>query len=1186
MGSLKIEQLIIYTKGNRLLILDHEKGILQYDLSSFQFEQRKTIEFDDGNGAIYWDMILDVGHNERLDYILIAGNRYILEVLLKEDYEFFFARRFDYAYFMRKHIFETKLIQSKFLLFKSMTLTQNFISIIIEENRNFYQLTFSRKKDRIAPHHIQNVEIGSIFLSFQFSFVWGDFLFRLQNDRLELIKLSDLHIVFFCCSIPLQERIEKVSVEIKIYENLKFKKDDNIIFTLVPLNYPHVFRVNRHPSFIFDNPIIYIKLYDIAIGPEIEFTYLSDNSNNIKLSTDHMTKVKMDLINKKVNFLSEIIDAQIVEMLNTLKMVATFKENGLIKFGEIECSNISYGYLRNCLINDRMNDLTLKEEIDFFSEINNIIFLHPKLSDKIIVFNTILKNEMFFYLTPTKKYSMVHIWRNFIFAVPFKNSSIEIYSFTKELKHFSVEKLLNIDSNYLNIDFDLNITQICFSLLDEGLLIIVTKLYDSLSLIMLLQIFLGEKEIISFKFTKQYEISNCKIIALSTKKLVIICPESITETIIEGFFEINRVRNYPLYRYNPDISKLPFSDSKLIYVHAYYFSIQSKKNEPVLLIYDPSKTASSLLTALEKTNEIRIIKNGRRDLSLTIIKKENQLIMKIINLQPQLKGKIIEKSRDRNQKQNEEIFDINVSFTNQNSNRNLVSTLHILVNLKDYNIFLFDESFKNLTIVKNIARDTHTLILVNQTLFKGPVEYYTLETDYESENYYNFFLVDYLERYITLADYHSSIFEYGLVLDMLVKNQFIIVLTKFRLIIYDKNEFPKVLYEETLDSSKKYSKCAIAHHSTKRTFLFNCKDSLQFEFYEYQIKDNDSLEVSKIVLKTPYSLGLISRLVSKQNFLFIQSRLLNTLNETEFTICEFPNKSQTTLKIIGTITSEDFNLLSINSQDFEIYELDDSGNFGLFILKKTVIIFMKFCLNKKIISDKKYSLMNNPFDSDLTSISIENMTIYTNTSSIVFYALLGTDDHLYEVELILKRNELTLLKNEYLFRKYCKCENTASKPLKMKDYVVRICRFAQERELEKKLIDENKQELFHFIQLYKKIPNTNESHPIRVLKFIYDKQIDKEILFFQNDLPVNNSLHILVATYLNYLVDYLINGQIGIKIFPKNWEERGVEKFDARIVARNEFSSQDFMVNVVHENDIEDYNVKLIYLNLCLFFFF
>ena len=1119
-------------------------------------------------------MILDVGHNEKLDYILIAGNRYILEVLLKEDYEFFFARRFDYAYFIRKHIMETKLVQSKFLLFKSMTLTQNFISLIVEENKNCYQLTFSRKKDRIAPHHIQNVEFGSTFLSFQFSFVWGDFLFRLQKDRLELIKLSDLQIVFLCCPIPLQERIEKVSIEIKIYENLRFEREDNIIFTLVPLNYPHVFRVNKHPSFNFDNPIINIKLYDIAIGPEIEFTYLSDNSNNIKLSTDHMTKVRMDLVNPNVNRLFEIIDAKIVEMLNTLKIVATFKENGLIKFGEIECSNISYSYLRNCFINDRMDGLTLKEEIDYFSEINNIIFLHLKLSDKIIVFNTFLKNEMSFYLTPTKKYSIVHIWKNFIFGAPFKNSSIEIYSFTKELKRFFVEKLLNIDSNYLKLSFELNITQICFSLLDEGLLIIVTKLSDSMSLIMLLQIILEEKNIISFKFTKQYEISNCKIIALSTKKLVIICPESITETIIEGFFEINRIRNYPLYRYNPDISKSPFSDSKLIYVYAYYFSIQTKRNEPVLLIYDPSKTASSLLTALEKTNEIKIIKNGRNDLSLTIIKKDNQLIMKIINLQPQLKGKIIQKSRDRNQKQNEEIFDINVSFTNQNSNRNLVSTLHILVSLKDYNIFLFNESFQNVTIIKNIAKHTSTLILVNQTLFKGPVEYYTLETDNELENDYNFNLVDYLERYITLADYHSSIFEYGLVLDMLVKNEFIIVLTKFRLIIYDKNEFPKILYEETLDSSTRYSKCALAHHSTNKTFLFNCKDSLQFEFYEYQTKDNDSLAVDKFVLNTPYSLGLISRLVSKQNFLFIQSHLLNTLNETEFTICEFPNKGQTTLKIIGTINSEDFNLLSINSQDFEIYELDDSGNFGLFILKKSLIIFMKFCLSKKIISNKKYSLMNNPFDSDLTSISIENMSICTNTSSIAFHALLGTDDHLYEVELILERNELKLLKNEYSYRKYCKCENTASKPLKMKDYVVRICRFAQERELEKKLIEEKNQELFHFIQLYKKVPNTKESHPIRVLKFIYDKHIDKEILFFQNDLPVNNSLHLLVATYLNYLVDYLINGQIGIKIFPKNREETGVEKFNARIVARNEFSSQDFMVNVMHERDKEDNNVK------------
>lgn len=330
--------------------------------------------------------------------------------------------------------------------------------------------------------------------------------------------------------------------------------------------------------------------------------------------------------------------------------------------------------------------------------------------------------------------------------------------------------------------------------------------------------------------------------------------------ILESPFYLNRLRNYPLYRYNPDLSNYPFSDSKMIYVYANYFSVIRQEDEQVILVYDPSKSAASLLAnefKLDGLNQIVVVKGSQSKLSLTM-SLGTEVLVTLINIQPSLTGQLRfdKRQKSSNQKEKEKNFEINVSFSNENSNRVLVSTLNIAINLQDYNIFLFNEAVRNRSFLLNLSEVSSSSIILNQSLFKGPVEFYSLEVLEEKTKEYKIILLDYLRSGLVLAGYKDSLFFYGLVLDMVQQDNYIFVLSQYKLFVYDKNNFPKVHFKENFDVKK--NNCSITHHSVSKKFLFNCNQEFKMFLYEYT-NLNDQFLVNKTEIGIPYSLGVIKK---------------------------------------------------------------------------------------------------------------------------------------------------------------------------------------------------------------------------------------------------------------------------------------------------------------------------------------
>lgn len=268
---------------------------------------------------------------------------------------------------------------------------------------------------------------------------------------------------------------------------------------------------------------------------------------------------------------------------------------------------------------------------------------------------------------------------------------------------------------------------------------------------------------------------------------------------------------------------------------------------------------------------------------------------------------------------------------------------------------------------------------------------------------------DYLTEGSVIADYQESLHKFGIVLDMITNNEFIIVLSQYKLIIYKIDDFPLIFIEENLEYQN--DNCNLAHHKTDMIFVMSCYNSFELLIYKYS---NDKT-LTKSITKIPNYVGLISKIVPIQDYLFIQTHLFNTLNETEFCICEFPYSSEA-LKVVGLITSEDFDLMNIKSQDFELIDIyKNSGllKIGLFILQTFQLIYMEIEIkDSHIVNKSLFVLISNPFNAHFTSINIDKSLVLPNETSsyFKFISLIGTDEHLYELEL-----EFDPIKKKYTF---------------------------------------------------------------------------------------------------------------------------------------------------------------------------
>ena len=1225
---LKIQEILIYWKTDTLMLLELTKGVYQFDFSNLQLKQEKSIEFNDENDTIYLGMEINkspqrMQFNKLKYYLIVCSTRYCSEVLLKDSNEFYFAKRYDYHYFMENYIDNSSALLFQSTIKKTRKLSR-FFSINLREiqiNNNFlnlmldlqvnsgpiehYQLIFSRKQERIAIHYMRRLFFETNFLRINFLYDEGDYYLEMVNNYSfwRLTEITDLYLILNCCPIQLNNKIFSLSIPLHITTQAKpenyYKCELSI--TLIPLNYPHVLSANNQLKFKFEDPIIYIKLAHIAIGPEIEFIYLSGNNENFKLTIDHIHQTRFDLNdNILAEFLKYDLVASWIDNDNySLKMVFTYRFsddlNVFYRFAGLECLNILNTYLGDCRVLPKYEYISLSNPIDFYFEtMNSLVYLHEINTDYIKFYNLIQNFTVSLPLTPTKSYSIVIFEApNLIFGIPMKNNSIEIYYIPSEslFNSHQTEKILNIDAHYLGLNFDLNISQIDLTLIYEGIIIIVSRNSSYSSFLIVLQMvqseYLTPRFIVRLASIRSIDV--CEILVLKVKKIILVCSDSITEMHLNNPFYVDRIRNYPLYRYNLNIDKRSFTDDKLIYVYASYYSMITMSIQPVLLVYDPSKTAASLLvTTMHLISVLSLVQcvQIRTDLSLLLMtclgdyvlsknklkEKISGIFLNMIALQPALTGVFRFKNDEQshNKKQNEKDFEINVSFTNENSNRDLVSTLHINMNLKDYNIFLFNHSLQNESVIVKFSKTKKMYTFIDSNFFKGPIE------DYEITNYKNDLFVLNLKDYLTegsvIADYQESLYNYGIILDMISTQDFIIVLSQYKLILYRTDDFPMIFYQESVHY--KNDQCKLAHHNKDMIFILSCFNSFDLTLYKY----DENRNVYKTLVKIPNYLGLISKLVPINNYLFIETHLFNTLNETEFCVCEFPHfLLGGSLKVIGIINSEDFELMNIKSQDFELIEIFTNENlmkFGLFIVQTYQIMYMEINLiDNKTLNKSLFATASNQFTAKFTSITIDKILIppTQTTSYFKIIGLIGTDDHLYELELEFdpKKRLITFGPALFVYRKYCKCQNLASKPLKFQDYVARVCSYnLKEKDLTINLFKEESKDLYHFIQVYKKSGNQTEAHPIRVIKVLYSPEISKIFLFYQNSYPKAGSLHLLSASYLNYLVDYNINHWMSLGIyFLKANEEMQDQTYQIKIIAKNDFSAQDINVTIVIEGE-------------------
>ena len=1225
---LKIQKVLIYWKTDTLMLLELHKGVYQYNFSNLQLKQEKSIEFNDENDTIYLGMELDkVSHRmpfiEMRHFLIVCNNKYCVEVLMKDSYEFYFAKRYDYHYFIENYLSDkTEVLfqddvkaenPSNFTIsLQDTQINNNFINLVLDLQEfdcpiKHYQLIFSRKQDRVAIHYMRRLRNETNFIRINFLYDEGDYFLELMSNKnfLRLIEITDLYLLLHCCPMALNKGIYPLSIPLQIttQANPEDFYESKLVLTLIPLNYPHVLPATNQMKFQFEDPIIYIKLANIAIGPEIEFIYLSGNNDNFRLTIDHIHQIPLDLneitIEKllKYELIASWIDNDNLSLRMVFKYIDITPLGTFYRFMGLECRDISNNYLGDCNILTKYEPIFLINPVDFYLEkTNSMIYLHENNADHIKLVNLSQNLTFALLLTPTKPYSIVIFSPpNLIFGIPCRNNSIEVYYILSENLQIShqTEKILNIDAHYLGLSFELNILQIDLTLITEGIIIIVSSISESSSNLIVLQ--MVQSEYITPRFIVRLAsiktIDSCEILVLNVKKIILVCSDSITEMQLNNPFDVDKIRNYPLYRYNLNIERKPFTDDKLLYVFATYYSVITLNIQPVLLVYDPSKTAASLLvTTINMASVVSMVQclQVKTELSLLMMnclgdyvlnknklkEKAAGIFLNMITLQPALTGvfRFKEDEKAQNKKQNEKTFEINVSFTNENSNMDLVSTLHINMNLKDYNIFLSNSSLQNNSIIVTFSRKSRKHTFIDSNFFKGPIEDYEISNN--KNNSFVMSLKDYLTEGTVMADYQESINNYGLVLDMISTDEFIIVLSQYKLIIYKMNDFPAIFYQETLQF--KYDQCKLAHHPKEMIFLLSCFNSFDLILYKY----TPDKTINKTIIKIPYYVGLISTLVPIYNYIFIKTRFFNSLNETEFRICEFPNFNTSTLRVIGIINSEDFELMNIKCLDFELLEIffnQTLMKFGIFIVQTFQIMYMEIEISDNKITNKSlFSMASNPFPAFFTSFTIDKLLISPNATSSYYkmVGLIGTDEHLYELELEFDpyKREIRFGEPLFVYRKYCKCQNLAAKPIKYQDYVARVCSYnLKETDLTIDLFKEESKDLYHFIQIYKKVNNEQEAHPIRVIKVLYSPEISKIFLFYRSSYPQTDSLHLLTASYLNYLIDYDINQWMSLGIyFLKNNEKLLTQTQELKIVATNDFSTQDINITVIIEGDEEE----------------
>ena len=1225
---LKIQEVLINWKTDTLMILELTKGVYQFNFSNLQLKQVKSIEFNDDNDTIYLGMeinkmrrrmpFIDLKH-----YLIVWSNKYCVEVLLKDSYEFYFAKRYDFHYFLGNYLsnssnllFTSSVFKNPKKMFHSMNLkgiqiNNNFINLAIDltnfaGNTEHYQMIFCRKQDRIAIHFMRRLLKETSFLRINFLYDEGDYYLEIDSKEnvWRLIEITDLYLVLKCCPVSLINKIDRLLLPFKItnQNNPDFAYGGELSVTLIPLNYPHVLPATDQLIFQFEDPVIYIKLANIAIGPEIEFIYLSGSNENFRLTIDHIHQVSLDIDSGTLEKLlkCDIVSSWIDNENFSLRLVFKFKDissqTNLYRFIGLECVNISKNYVGDCRTLPRYDSVLIFNPIDFYFETpNSMIYIHEVSSDHLNLFTPSQNFTGTLPLTPTKTYSIVLFSvPNLIFGIPSKNNSIEVYYVTElPLKMHQTEKILNIDAKYLDLSFDLNITQIDLTLIYEGIIIVVSANSENIYNLIVLQIvqsaYIPPKY--SVRLASFMQIGACQILVLRLKKIILVCDDMITEMRLNNPFYVDKIRNYPLYRYNLIKDKMAFTDDKMIYVYATYYSKITLSIQSVLLVYDPSKTAASLLVTtinLASTTSL-VCLQGKTELSLMAIayvgdyvisrkrvrEKNAGIFLNMITLQPALTGVFWFKNEEKthNKKQNEKTFEINVSFTNENSNRDLVSTLQINMNLKDYNIFLSNHSLNNESISVSFSKKQRKIEFLDSNFFKGPIE------DYEITNYKTDLFVlklkDYLEEGTILADYQQSLYRYGLVLDMISTSDFIIVLSQYKLIIYQADDFPSIFYQENFQYQ--IDSCKLAHHNKQSIFLMSCFNSFDLILYQY----TSDGKVRKSRVKIPNYVGLVSNLAPINDYLLIQTHLFNSLNETEFCVCEFPEfGTSQSLRVIGIINSEDFELINIKSQDFELLEIFANSTFtkfGLFIVQTFQILYLEISIGQdKTMNKSIFAIAANPYPARFTSLTIDQVLISPNETNSCFrlVGLIGTDEHLYELELEFDPYQKTITFGEpsFYYRKYCKCQNLANKPIKFYDYVARVCSYSmKEKDLTTNIFKEESKDLYHFIQVYKRISTQKEAHPIRVIKVLYSPEISKLFLFYRSTYPTADSLHLLTASYLNYLIDYKVNQWMGLSAYFLQ-ENQYIPNLahQIKIIAKNDFSAQDINVTVLIEGDPEN----------------
>lgn len=127
------------------------------------------------------------------------------------------------------------------------------------------------------------------------------------------------------------------------------------------------------------------------------------------------------------------------------------------------------------------------------------------------------------------------------------------------------------------------------------------------------------------------------------------------------------------------------------------------------------------------------------------------------------------------------------------------------------------------------------------------------------------------------------------------------------------------------------------------------------------------------------------------------------------------------------------------------------------------------------------------------------------------------------------------------------------------------------------LFKEDRKDIYHFIQIYKKNPDELEVHPIKVIKVVFSSEMSKLFFFYKANYPRAQSIHLLTSSYLNYLVDYEINEWMSLKLYFIS-EEVVDQTFDFKIIAKNDFSSQEVNVTLIIENEVQISNFSILWI--------